>query len=220
MKIRKSFLQANPQFDVAVAEHAERVRQWRAHMKRVEEDRVKGDKVLPINRHQPYDRPRAPDLVESCVDENGRVAYALEDDGEEMLRQQKNSLISRVAELEAAAVAAIIPPGRRRLLNLRESKIAAEDSERAKMLLERRKKPGFLKKLANSVAGSEEEQFDLAAAVAEQRPEEDNLHLARQAERRARIDAIEKIAAQAMHDIEDLTVETIGSWKDPDFSGV
>lgn len=220
MKIAKSFLKANPQFDVAVAEHAERVRHWRAHMKRVEEDKAKGDKVAPIDRHQPYDRPRAPDLVDSCVDENGKVSYELEDDSAEMLRQQKNQMIARVAELEAAAISAIVPPGRLRLLNLREGEIAAADSERAKMLIEGRKKPGLLKKLANSVAGGDEEPFDLAAAIAEQRPEEDNLLLAEQAERRARVAAIEKIAAQAMHDIEDLTVDTVGQWKEPDFSGV
>lgn len=220
MKIRKSFLLANPRFDVEVAEYAERVRQWRAHMKRVEEDRAKGDKVAPIDRHQPYDRPRAPDLVDSCVDENGNVSYELEDDSAEMLRQQKDRLIARVAELEAAAIGAIVPRGRRRLFSLREGEIAAADNERARLLVERRQKPGFLKRLAKSVAGGEEEQFDLAAAVAEQRPEEDSRHLAKQEERRARIAAIEKIAAQAMHDIEDLTAETIGSWKEPDFSGV
>lgn len=220
MKIAKSFLQANPQFDLAVAEHAERVRLWRAHMKRVEEDKAKGDKVAPIDRHQPYDRPRAPDMVDSCVDENGKVSYELEDDSAEMLRQQKNWLIARVAELEAAAIGAIVPLGRQRLLNLRETEIATADHERAKLLIERRQKPGFLKKLAKSVAGGEEETFDLAAAVAEQRSEEESRHLAEQAERRRRVAAIEKIAAQAMHDIEDLTAETVGSWKEPDFSGV
>ena len=74
-----------------------------------------------------------------------------------------------------------------------------------------------------SGTADEADKADMTAAVAaalEQRPAEDTRHLAEQQERRDRIRAIEEIAAQAMHDIEDLTVDTIGSWKAPDFSGV
>jgi hypothetical protein len=132
-----------------------------------------------------------------------------------VLRLQKNALLSRVAEIEAAAVAAIVAPGRRRLFNMREDQIRIADADRAAMLAEKRVKPGLLKKLTG--AATEE---DIAAAVAEQRPAEDTKHLAEQEERRRRVREVEQLAAQAMHDIEDLTAETIGSWQAPDFSGV
>lgn len=220
MRILKSATLSIPNFDVQVAEYAEQLRQWRAHMKRVEEDRAKGDAVRPIDRHHPFDRPRAAALIEAAVDEDGNVSYELEDDSAAILRQQKNALIGRVAELEASAIEGFLPPGRRRMFALRESQIAQADNERASMLLERRSKPGFLKKFTEALGGEPAPQFDLAAAVAEQRPAEDTQHLADQEGRRRRLREIEQIAAQAMHDIEDLTAETIGSWKAPDFSGV
>lgn len=221
MKIKKTATLAFANFDLEVAEHAEKIRQWLAHMKRVAADKAKGDAVPPIERHQPYDRPRAPELIELAIDDAGNVAYELEDDSHVLLRQQKDSLIAQVGELEAAAINAIVPPGRRRLLNLREGKIAAADIERINLFTEKRRKPGLLKKLTG--AADEAEKADMTAAVAaalEQRPAEDTRHLAAQEERRVRIRAIEEIAAQATHDIEDLTADTIGSWKAPDFSGV
>ena len=59
---------------------------------------------------------------------------------------------------------------------------------------------------------------DLAAAVEAARPIEDTIHLRDQDERRRRIDAIQRAAALAHHDIEDLTAATIGAWKMPDFN--
>lgn len=215
MKIPKSFLLANPQFDLQVAEHAEKLRQWREREAIVAAEKG-NDRIPPIERHQPYDRPRAPDLIEAAIDENFQPSYEIEDDSEAALAQMKMQLLGRVAELERAAIAAIVPPGKVRLLHIREGKIAAEDAERVKLLMERRSKPGFLKKLI----GGKEEEFDLKSAVEEHRPAADTKHLQEQRERRERIAAIQEVAAQAMHDIEDLTAETIGAWQDPDFSGV
>lgn len=59
---------------------------------------------------------------------------------------------------------------------------------------------------------------DIAGLVAEARSSEDASHLEDQQRRRGRIAAIERAAAQAHHDIEDLTVETVDFWPMPDFS--
>ena len=57
----------------------------------------------------------------------------------------------------------------------------------------------------------------IAARIEAERPAEDTALLKAQKERRARIEAIQLAAAQAHHDIEDLTAETVGSWKLPTF---
>ena len=216
MKIKKSFLMANPGFDVAVAEFAEKLRHWIEHMKRVEADAAAGDRIPPIERHTPYAKPQASEIVEACVDDAGNVVYELEDDSDAILRQQKDRLIEHVSVLEEKAKTAILPPiGKRRLFSLRERQIAAADNERAVALIERQGKPGFFRKLLGT-----EENLDVATAVAEQRPEADTLHLQQQEEQRQRIEAVVLLSAQAMHDIEDLTAETIGAWQAPDFSGV
>jgi hypothetical protein len=57
----------------------------------------------------------------------------------------------------------------------------------------------------------------IAARVESERPADDTTFLHAQKERIDRVAAIQLIAAQAHHDIEDLTAETIGSWKLPTF---
>lgn len=215
MKILKSQIASFPDFDLKAAEHAERLRQWRDHMKRVETDKAKGDAVAPIDRHQSYDRPVAPYLIEQAIDENFNVNFELEDDSDAILRQQKNRLLAEVHRLEVNAIDAILPPGRRRMFEMREQEILAADAERVSAFMDVKRKPGLLQKLTGTA-----EKFDVAAVAAEQRPEKDTQHLAEQQERRERFRAIAKLAAQAMHDIEDLTADNIGAWKAPDFSGV
>lgn len=215
MKVLKTFLLANPRFDLEVSEYAEKVRLWRAHMKRVEEDRA-NEKLAPIDRHQPYDRPRASELVEHAVDGDGNISYEVEDDSETILMARKLQLFNVVHEELLKAQAAIAPPGKRQFFELRERKILDKDTELRMELLQNRSKPGFLKKMF----GGKEEDFDLEAAVDEQRSDEDTAHLADQKARRARFAALEEIAARATHDIEDLTLDTIEQWKAPDFSGV
>lgn len=185
-------------FDVAVAEHALNMRNWRAHMARVDEDKTKPD--LPaIERHIAYGRPVAPELVEAAVNENGKVDYELVDDGpssEQVFAAKKNELLGLVTAVEQQAKHAVLPRGKHRLFAMREADIRSGTP-----------KPGMLKSIATAVG---------LTSIEEPSPE-DKQFLEDQIARRARISAIERAAAQAHSDIEDLTLETIDAWKMPDF---
>lgn len=216
MKVRKSDIaNFNPPFDVQVAQHAQAMQDWRAHMKRVEEDRSNPD--LPaIERHSPYSRPTADPLVDKSVDENDQPAYEIEDDSENVLAIAKRHLLAEITRLEVEAIGRIFPLAKRRHWDLQESDIKAEDAERRMDLIEQQGKPGLLQRLV----GADGCSFDIEAAVAEQRPAEDTKHLQEQAERRRKVAWIERRAAQAHADIEDLTADTIDGWKMPDFSTI
>lgn len=212
-KINKSAIDAIPQFDLIVAEHAEKLRHWRDHMAKVDEQKG-NDRIPLIERYQPFDRPRASDLIESAINEKFDVDYESIDDSLAVLELKKRELIGRVQQLEAAAILAIVPAGKQRLMAMRESQVREDDNDRGKLLMEQAEKPGFLKRMFG------DGKIDLAAAIEEQRPPADTAFLAELKEVRRRIRDIGFIAAQAMHDIEDLTVDTVAQWKDPDFSGV
>jgi hypothetical protein len=203
---------AGTNFAVAAASHATEMKAWRAHMERVKQDE-KND--VPIERrHVAYPRPRAHPLVERALDENDEVSFEVVEDGPsaaEQLAARKAELLSEVTNAENKAIDAIVPPGKRRLLNLRESEIRAADQ--AKMVALIASNSGVLKKLM----GNSMSPADISARIEADRPEDDTALLKAQEDRRARLEAIERAAAQAHHDIEDLTAETIGSWKFPTF---
>jgi len=212
MKIAKSLIDAIPGFAVLVADHAHRMKEWRAHMQRVNDDLRNG--VSGLEQHHPYDRPRSLALVEAAVNEADEVFFEVVDDSSELLAQRKAELIGAVAEAEQRAIATVIPAGKRRLFDLRETEIKQADQARAALMVEQQESPGVLQRLM----GKKGDDFDIEAAVVEQRPPDDTTHLLDQEERRRRVAEIEKIAAQAMHDIEDLTPETIGAWTMPTFN--
>lgn len=196
-----------PGFEVAVAAHAADMKQWRGHMDRVADD--ERNEVTGINRHVAYQRPVASRLVESCVNENGLADYQIIDDGPtpaQVLAKRKNELLNAVSIAETAAISAVVPPGKMRLLNMRENDIrdADEAAFAAKV------KPGILAKMATSVGLS-------AATDLPTRPQADTDHLEQQADRRRRIDLIQRAAAKMHSDIEDLTIETVDAWKMPAF---
>jgi hypothetical protein len=199
-------------FAAAAAAHAFEMKRWRAHMARVLEDE-KND--VPIERrYAAYPRPRAHPMVERAVDENDEVNFEVVDDGPsaaELLAARKAALLSEVSIAETKAIDAAAPPGKRRLFNMREAEIRAADQ--AKSVALSANNPGFIKRLFGIVLDDKK----IAAKIEAERPIEDTKHIQAQAERRARIEAIERAAAQAHHDIEDLTAETIGSWKLPTF---
>lgn len=213
-KINKSTIDAFPaQFDLVVAEHAGLLRHWREHMARVEAQKDKD--VAPIDRFQPFERPRASDLVESAINEKFEADYEVIDDSATVIELKKRELIGRVQQLEGEAILAIVPAGKQRLMAMREEQIREADSALGAELLAGAKKPGLIKRLLGDT-----ETVDISASIEEIRPAADTEFLAELKEVRRRVRAINFIAAQAMHDIEDLTVDTVGQWKEPDFSGV
>ena len=211
-KIAASAIAGIKDFAAAAASHAVEMKAWREHMARVKQDE-KND--VPIERRRvAYPRPRAHPMVERAVDENDEVNFEVLDDGPtaaELLATRKAALLNEVSIAESKAIDAVIPAGKRRLFNLRESDIRAADA--AKALALAASKSGLLKRVTGGAMSPEQ----MAAQIGAERSLEDTAHLRAQEGRRARIEAIERAAAEAHHDIEDLTAETIGGWKLPTF---
>jgi len=215
-KIKKSVLESNAAFDLLVAEHAGALRHWRDHhaaLQKQQADIAAGKVIAPVDRFQPFNRPRASDQIEAAINENFEVDYEVIDDSADMLESRKRELIARILKLEGEALASIIPPGKQRFMILRETKIQESDAARGAALAQG-SKPGFFKRMFG------EGEVDIQTAIVESRPAEDAKFLGEMQEARRRAREIEFMAAEAMSDVEDLTTETIGQWKEPDFSGV
>jgi hypothetical protein len=211
-KIPASAIAGIKDFAAAAASHAFEMKAWRAHMARVKEDE-KND--VPIERrHVAYPRPRAHLWVERAFDEKDEVNFEILEDGPtaaEKLAARKAQLSSEVSIAENKAIDAVIAPGKRRFFNLRESEISAADQEKRTALTA--SNSGLLKKITGNALTADQ----IAAKIEAERPAEDTALLQAQKERRARIEAIQLAVAKALHDIEELTAETIGGWKLPTF---
>jgi len=206
-KILRSSIAEIKDFAAAAATHAVEMKAWRSHMKRVDEDRKKD---VPFERrHVAYPKPRSHPIVESAVDENDEANFEIVDDGPsaaEKLAERKTNLIHQILLAEQSAKAALVPIGKLRLYNLRENDIVIADAERAAAAAGERT-------VIDKVLGRK----DVKQTVEASRPPEDTAFLAEQKARRDRFADIERKAAQAMHDVEDLTAETVDSWKMPTF---
>lgn len=159
-------------FAATAAAHAAEMRSWRAHMVRVNEDAANH---VPIQRrHLAYPRPRAHPLVERAVDEKDEVNFEIADDGPtpaEKLEVRKTELMNEVLLSEAKAIAAVVPGGKQRLFNLRESAIRAADQAKAEALVT--SSMGLLKKITGAAISPEQ----IAARIEAERPAEDTAHL-------------------------------------------
>jgi hypothetical protein len=209
-KIAKSIADTFPNFEPMVAAYAAELRHWRAHMKRVAEDEARG--APAAERHMAYPRPDTHQTIMAAVNENDEADYQIVDDGPtpaQILAAKKGDLAHLVSVAEAAAIAAVVPVRKQRLFNLRENDIRAADSKIAQDI----EKPGLLASAASAIGLSS--PVDIAAEIERQRPAADTQHLNDQADRRRKINAIERAAAQMHADIEDLTVETIDAWQIP-----
>lgn len=203
-----------PGFEVAVAAHALEMRNWRAHEAAVVADRTAG--VEPAKRHVSYPRPSAHPMVLASVNENDAADYAIVEDGPtpaQILQAKKIELLGAVARAEADAIAAVVPAGKRRLMNLRENDIRIADSAFAASLMPR----NVVGKVAEAVGIVK--PIDVAALVEANRPAADTAFLADQDKRRAAIDAIERAAAKMQSDIEDLAPGAIDAWAMSKFPG-
>ena len=215
VKIPKS--QTWPEYELAVAEFAEAMRNWRAHMEKVKKDDEDG--VQGIDRHTPYPRPVAPEIVDRAVDEDGKPDYEIVEDGptaEQILAHKKAMLLSQIHEAEVVAGEKIVPYAKRRLYMLTESAIRNADVDLAAEL--KKKKKGRLAKVWDAARGIEVDAIAVEAAdLREQRPQKDTEHLDAQDERRKRFEELALRAAEAAAEVGDLTADNIDDWKIPDF---
>lgn len=209
--------QVTPQLELDIATFAQAMRDWRAHMALVEKD--KRDGIEGIDRHEPYPRPIAPELIDSAVDEDGKPDYEIVDDGptsEQLLNAKKAALFGEVLKAESIAAELVVPAAKRRLFNLQEAAIYAADEKIAADL--KKKKKGRIAKVWDAALGKDVDAIAVEAAdIRAQRPEKDTAHLDAQAERRERINKLAMISAQALADIQDLTADNVDDWKLPNF---
>jgi hypothetical protein len=214
-RIPKSVVRDAGALEVEIANFAHEMRQWRAHMRRVAEDEKNG--VEGIEKHHPLVKPSGHPTVEAAVNEHDQADYEIFDDGpspEELFAAKKADFNNRVMQAEADSIAAIIPPSKHRFFILRESAINEEDGQRASECLERMQ--SSLRKVGEAIGVMK--PIDLQKEIEKLRSPEDNAFLAEQRSRRERISKIQMKAAKAQHDIDDLTIETVDSFKLPDFS--
>jgi hypothetical protein len=184
--------QMPPDFEVMVAGHASEMKAWRAHMRRVADDEKNG--VTGIDRHMAHPAPSSHPIVAAAVDENDNANYEIVDDSQQLLARRKLVLIAEVSEAQQATVDKIIPRGKRHLYNLREEEIRQAAAPR-----------GIAGKVAQAIG------------FGSQISDGDRQFLEDQKSRSDRIAVAGRIAAQAMHDIEDLTVDTVDGWTAPVF---
>lgn len=199
-------------FAVAVALHASEMKAWRTHMQRVDAD-IKGGVDIEA-RHHPYPKPHAHPLVDASVNENDEADYEIVDDGptpDMLLLEKKEFLLGEVSRAEQAAIDAVMPRGKHRLFNMRESEIRNADAAFASDIA--KKNSGIVASAKNIVGMG----VDVAAEVEKNRPTEDTQFLAEHADRCYRVEQIRRAAAQMHADIEDLTIKSIDQWKMTEF---
>lgn len=205
-----------PEFELEVAHFAQAMRDWRAHMGRVGDDERNG--VTGINKHVPYPRPIAIQLVDEAVDEDGNPDYEIVDDTpspDETLPERKQKLLNEVSIAEAVAIEAIAPRAKQRWQNLQEQEIRDRDVAVVRQVIEK-EETGLLNAVKKA-AGWKSPSNDIAKAVNDARSDEDQKILADAKAQRVKIADIQKIAAKAHAEIYDLTVDTIDKWTMPEF---
>ncbi len=198
-----------PNFEVSVAQHANEMRTWRAHMSRVDADAKSG--VGPDERHVAYPKPAAHPFVEAAVNHDDVADYEIVDDGPtpaQLLRIKKDELLRAVTHAEQAAIEMVLPIGKHRLVGLRENDIRAADAVVAQAHVNKSRWHSDI-----TAAIGLTKPLDVATEVENARSAEDTRFLAEQAARREKITAISRAAAQMHHDIEDLAIENIDAWE-------
>lgn len=176
------------QFATAVASHAAALAEYNEHLKGVAID-VANEALTQDERRVAFPPPTSHPLVEAAIKAGG---YELVGPSLDVLKQR---LFQKVSEAEAAEIAKVTPPGKRRYFDLSEQQIRLADQKR----------------LADYFEAHQAYPEDAGWAKS-QRPIRDTSFLAEQDERRAEEAAIDLWAAKQHYDIEDLTEETVGNW--------
>jgi hypothetical protein len=151
-------------------------------------------------------------LVASAVDENGKPNFQVIDDDptpDQILAAKKAALITQVRVAESVAKQRIAPEGKVRAFGARHNAVVAADTERAATLLEAQP-VGALSAIG---IGAKKDRGKARTDAEAARPPDDAKFMADQAERQARIAAVEALAIQMESDIEDLTAANIDQWQ-------
>jgi hypothetical protein len=169
--------------------------------------------------HEPYPKPIAhPDIVAAVatnIGADGNITYVpdfeiVNDDPtpEQILREKKDALLGKIYHAEEAAKNLALPPiGKRRLMNLRENDIVLADSK-------------FAKDLIDSTPDPDRARIDIAKELKKSRDPKHTHHLEAQESIRAKVDRIVRAGAQAMSDVEDLTLDNIDNYQIPTFARI
>jgi hypothetical protein len=167
-----------------------------------------------LARHDPVKRPSPHPAVENAVRQNGDdfvADYEIVNDDptpDQILRGKKNALLSSISRIEQDAKERAMPAiGKRRMASLREMDIVVADEK-------------IRQEIWSAIPEEDRPKFDLStfpAEIEKRRHPADTQHLKDTASCKSRLSAIERAAAQAMSDVEDLTAENIDDFKIPSF---
>lgn len=206
-QIRQSLIANVDEFGVQVAAFAKEQRDWLERKAKVKEEEGRDD-IAPIDRHHMYPRPTAHELVVQAVNDDGSPDYELIDD---TLGLRKLNLINSVASAANEAIGRLISPAKLNAATIRLSDIARDDN--ARRLEVQEKYIGLLQRLKIKRIDQDAIERDVVAL----RSDDDNRLLADMDEMKTAIDVIHRKLVQAHSDIEDLRLETIGSYQLPEF---
>lgn len=216
-QIKKSEIAGIPDFEAKVSAHAFELKNWRAHMQRVSDDEK--NRVKIEDKHVAYKKPTSYRIVEDALNESGEPEFEIVDDGPtpaQILAAHKSRLLAQVSIAEHAAANAIWPINRRRLDSLREADINQAHIDKQIIIAGKRAETerGAIAKAILGPKYTNTVQEEAEAA----RPPADAAYLVDVAARRAKMSVLERSAAQAQSDIEDLTADNVDAWKLPEFS--
>jgi hypothetical protein len=169
-----------------------------------------------LTRNAPYPKPIGhPDIIASVATkagDDGRVTYVpdfeiVDDDPtpDEILAAKKTDLLSKISIAEQEAInRAELPLGKRRAATLLEADISQLDAQAANDLI-------------NKTPEADRAKLDIAKELKKRRDPKHTQHLQDQESRRAKMEAIVRAGAQAMSDVEDLTIDNVDSFQIPTF---
>jgi hypothetical protein len=207
IRIPRSQITNRQQFDTAVARYKQELSDWTTHQRQVEAD-ARNDKLKPAERHAYYPPPSAPDLI---VQAQG--GYEIYDDGptpEEALTIKKKQLNEQLTDAEQVASSAVVSPSKFLLNTMKAQKIIGDDIQRAGDIA--RKRQGLFNKMK---AMYKSPTLSAQQEALQARPTADATFMNLHDDMKAKLDKIRLTALQARSDIEDLTVQTVGSYQLP-----
>jgi hypothetical protein len=192
-----------------ISKFANEYRLWLAHMMKVnsEENAKQED---PEKKYMPYKPPLAHPLIMSAVDKLGNIAYEFIDDtvaiSSQTVRSRREELMAAVVNIENEEIAKIIPRGKIRLWEMKQTAILNADGKKRQLILE-----DFYKK------NQEVDHLKLNKHIDDDRDPEDTAFLEDMKDRKQKVEGIQLWAAQLLSDIEDLSNEAVFDWKVPSY---